>query len=546
VTRDVTSYFSSNFGSGASQTCQVGVAIATATASNVTNIACKLFVTFEYDDSGQSTLVKTVRIPIESLTAGKLTDTLTEIGTNQVPDLDDFFPETTKSYKHIWFEVWACEASSSTSSFNLALALDSEGEATRATLTQDKTSSPGYWDIWVRNDLATSSAHAFKARVTVTNRMCLSCVLHVTYTYASSSTTVINSLLLPWGEPDFIEATTSSYTIGKIFSLNIQEPSTITLVQSGFLMQGLGTAAITISASAKNGGTAQSYRTYSMVSSYNAGGMVWCAVQRMDSGSAVGAIGALSRGLNYISIRLYASTVQKYRLNGFLFLNYTSGVASGGEGSHNHSVKYGIGVEYDGTVVGVDSSSIAPNIPEASYYLSRCGMEVMTFGTTVGNELLDSLSARLQSGEGFGALGEGWIRFVRNYKTGGTNGWDWGVFDLEDSVRHSPSAPAELPKMELETARTWVIRNLLHRAFMLHLIFTYHSITQTVTGTISGSGSGTVNVYLHNKATGELLGSSSRSGNGSYSITCYDDTVTKFVDAYEDATHTGRSTDGTT
>jgi hypothetical protein len=55
---DVTSYFTSNFGSGASQTSQVGVAFATAAASNVTNITAKLIVTYDYDDSGQDTRVK--------------------------------------------------------------------------------------------------------------------------------------------------------------------------------------------------------------------------------------------------------------------------------------------------------------------------------------------------------------------------------------------------------------------------------------------------------------------------------------------------------
>jgi hypothetical protein len=70
---------------------------------------------------------------------------------------------------------------------------------------------------------------------------------------------------------------------------------------------------------------------------------------------------------------------------------------------------------------------------------------------------------------------------------------------------------------------------------------TYHAITFSATGTISGSNGGTVNVYLHDATSGELLASGSRSGNGSYTLTWFDSVNNYFVDAREDATHLGRS-----
>lgn len=75
------------------------------------------------------------------------------------------------------------------------------------------------------------------------------------------------------------------------------------------------------------------------------------------------------------------------------------------------------------------------------------------------------------------------------------------------------------------------------------MIITYHTITYSITGTISGSGGGTVNVAAYRTDTGEKIGSTSRSGNGSYTITWYDNTIDVFAEALEDAAHMGRSDD---
>lgn len=73
---------------------------------------------------------------------------------------------------------------------------------------------------------------------------------------------------------------------------------------------------------------------------------------------------------------------------------------------------------------------------------------------------------------------------------------------------------------------------------------TYHSITFTVGGTISGSGGGTVNIGLWRTTNKELALTTSRAGDGAFSFTWYDDTQDVFCEALEDATHMGRSDDG--
>jgi hypothetical protein len=74
---------------------------------------------------------------------------------------------------------------------------------------------------------------------------------------------------------------------------------------------------------------------------------------------------------------------------------------------------------------------------------------------------------------------------------------------------------------------------------------TYHTITYTVSGSVTGSAGGTVNLELERDGTDELVLSTSRTGNGSFSFTWYDNTENVYVSAREDSTHLGRSDQGT-
>ena len=70
---------------------------------------------------------------------------------------------------------------------------------------------------------------------------------------------------------------------------------------------------------------------------------------------------------------------------------------------------------------------------------------------------------------------------------------------------------------------------------------TYHSVIRTVSGSITGSSGGPVDIYLHRASTGEIVLATSQIGNGSFSFDWYDDTEDLFVSAYESTTKKGRS-----
>jgi hypothetical protein len=102
---DVTSHFTTNW-SGTSMTadCQVYVDQSTGTTLGQRNVTAVLHVTYDYDDTA-STHIKTVMIPLDSPTTSLNTAALTEIGTNQVPNLDSVLPETSKVYRDIFFII---------------------------------------------------------------------------------------------------------------------------------------------------------------------------------------------------------------------------------------------------------------------------------------------------------------------------------------------------------------------------------------------------------------------------------------------------------
>src|SRR5688572_20514068 len=181
--RDVTSYLQANF-TGTSHSVQVAVQFG---ALVTINHSARLVITYSYDDASASTRTKTACIPLESI-ASTLTDTLAEIGTNQVPQLTGvggFLPEASVAIKDMFFVVMANEGhTSGTTDFSLAVALDAESETTLGVCEQALDSSPWYEGVWKRTDMDPATTHALKARGTVTGKFPQICaLLYVTYTY---------------------------------------------------------------------------------------------------------------------------------------------------------------------------------------------------------------------------------------------------------------------------------------------------------------------------------------------------------------------------
>lgn len=550
VTRDVTSYFNTNFGSGASQTCQVGISWG---GIDTINHTAKLIITYEYDDSAQDTRVKTVRIPLDG-TTGLLTNTLTELGTNQVPNLSTFLPEASKTFRCMWFEVGANEAAQAvTTDFTLGLALDAEVEAADGSHEQALSGSPFYRYIWVRNDMTTNATHAFKARSSVTNRFdMLNVILVVTYEYShTSSTSIMNSLYMPLEiNNGFVgyNNENSRYEV-KFFV----EEANVSLKQSGvFLSFSLATDEGTVTGLQAKVGD-QSYRSYTMAySTFEYDKAQFMLSQRIDSGGTAGSGLTLARGENTITLDVQqSSTVDLLASVGCLvILNYTSDKHASGDGVHNHSTCWhahgsvitSTSSENSNAGIHEEISSFAPNIPETNYYVTNVGF--FFYFLSAGLRIPFAVVAEVKAGE---AKGDGWnaVASIAAYIAS-----DLGEFNMiSNSSDQYTRYPNDLgvDRLAIETSRAYKISTAPESIIGGFMWLTYHGITFTIGGTISGytgDGSG-ITVNLFRSDTKEFLTSATTTAGGLFSITWYDDSVQLFCEARQDATHRGRSDNAT-
>ncbi len=551
---DVTGYFVTNFGSGTSQTSQAAIAVATATASNIGgHITAKLIITYEFSDTSQTTRVKTVRIPLQSHHT-TLTNAAQEFGTtggttnapaNQIPALDTFLPENTVSLKQVWIEFVANNASAATTDIAPVYQIDSQTVVTRGTIEQALNTGTLYKDIWLldtatpanANYIATNSAHAIKAYCATTARFeTFGGILCVTYTYnADNTTTVLNSLVMPIPDDDietnWVQATDGSSQNALLFEPWIEEPTTITIKQSGVQLFVMSPGGGTLNVLAGS----QTARPYTLAALVNAGGSV--VTHRVDHSSGW----TVARGHNDLLLKLFTTAAANTTVYGaMLYLNYTSGKSTVDVDAHNHSTCWYLAdMQVSGAVETVRNISTSaqrtPNIPETNYFLVSVGYEMLyraagSYSVTVLAELL---SGEHQS--------DGWMDVLKRF----------AILDAELACYRLVGRALTMwnrtnfqtGSMDIEAARAYRICASTGVHSQLLMWVTYHGLTFTKTGTVSGYGGTGVglSVELYDTTDNTKLCAVSTTTGGAYSMVWFDSTRTYYVVVREDDTHVGRS-----
>lgn len=556
ITLDATSYFNTNYTS-TSHSVQVGFQ---AGGMATINITAKLYIQYEYSDTSQTTIAKTIRIPLDSGLAD-LTTTLTEIGTNQVPQLDGSGGwrenEAVVADDCIWFEIEGNESASGTGNFNLAVALDSESEVQDGTHRQALASAVYYRFVWVRtSDFPSKSAvHAFKMR-TVTNarmnhpRITLCVTYRVT---VASMTKAIQSLVLPFNinEGPCGGTTSSDQDVTRV-SFFIPEANPA-LLQSGvavfYSYSALGVTIGTVNLAV--GG--QTHRGYTMTATPANGCGQWSTQQRFDSGGAAGSGFTIASGWNDIDIKLYGDNASMNRrptgVSGFIILNYRSDIASGGVWTHNQTGLHLIQA-HTTTAQDLITAASAPSIPEANYWLNHVGYRVISYLDS-SRECVHAAAER-KTGEG---PADGWVDLL-SLQAGTSSEFSW-LDSFCNASREFKRFPAEFDPnyaMDIETARTYRLPNgdtaiSSFNLKQLVMLYTKHAITTTISGTVSGytgDGSG-LTVEIHrNTGNKEKLAEATTSAGGGYSATVYDAVSSKFAHVRQDSTHVGRADNFTT
>lgn len=538
---DYTSYFTTNW-SGTSMTCdlQVFFTQSTGTTLGMRNVTAIVTVTYEYDDTS-STHIKTAWIPMESLTGALSTSANSSFGTNQIPQLTGsggFLPEASVNIRDYFILIEGNEYTSANTDFTISANID--GGTAFNFGTQEAQLITYRYGRWIYKPTlpSTASAHNFQLWATVARCNHITATLVVTYEFDPSSTsTVLNSILQPIELSSPMGSTTTAEASRLERNFFIQEPGTITLQQSSFRIN-WNCAASPGSLRLRAGG--QAYRAYTV----NAGvvGGMFSVQQRIDSGSAQGAGVSIARGVNTITIDGYTTNAnnQISNVSGVIILNYHSGKATDGVGAHAHTVMRNL-LQWDAALTDLTRpNNIAFDIPESMYYFVSIGFVFYQIVQSASQAITFDVECLAGEGKGGGYYDIYSDAYQADNERSASIVWMRG---REAFLRYPTDPGAD--RVDIETARDYRLYTSSNTSSGLTIVYTYHAISYTVSGTISGSAGGTVEIRTYRADNRELVNSTSRNGNGAYSFTWHDNTVELYTEAYEDTTHFGRSTNAT-
>jgi hypothetical protein len=532
IERDFTSHFTTNW-TGTSMTCDVQLQInqSTGTTTGQVNVCCILNITYEYDDTA-TTQLKTVWIP---LNAPRTTLPTTKTSHDTIPALDTYLPEASKTYRNIFIVTQANATQANNTDYTVTYELSSLG--TQVTGNYEAALSTDRWTKYVWNItsyITTNTTHTFNVHSSLTARHhSMQAWLVVTYEYNESSTTsVMNSLMLPM-EIDSPMGGTSAADYQEASRELFIEEENITFNKCAVYVfwQNTGNEA---GLNARIG--IGSFLAYTNTGSGFVAGNKGLMIRNETDIS-------LTRGRNTLYMQIYntSATLRGGNAGAFWIVNYTSDKHSSGSGAHNHTILWPLYLQ--GTAAAANqiiTSADAIIIPESYYFVSALGLKLETMSSSVYQGI--SIKAERLVSEGGFKLEHLYADISAHDNEAGLN---TTLSQIRETFQRFPG-DADSSRMFLESGRRYFVCSSVGTTFHNSLIkmCTYHSITYNVSGNITNSNGGVVNIDLHRYNNGERVLSTTRTGNGPYNFIWYDNTEPLYVVAYEDNIYKGRSGTG--
>lgn len=539
-TYDVTSVFSSQW-SGTSNTIDARIQInqSTGTTTGMRDAFIKLYITYEYDDAS-ITHSKTVLIPLGCFTSS-LSSTEALGATFQIPNLSTYCPEAHKQFDQVAIVFEGndyCPANGT--DFAMRMRVDS-GVAFDTGLREAQLQSMRYYRyIYESASFDTSSTHSLQVwSPSVTGRFGPNqTYMSVDYRFIpTSSSRALNSILLPMefsghadaaisttqrtlylrGQRDFLIQEENVTTGNCAFVYCFQSNVVTSVIQLRANISGIFAPHTLFGSGFLCGGQSIMFRPYTDL--------------------------ILNRGRNYLYADIYGSgdTTPRYsNISGIWMLNYASDIASGGIDTHNKTIRIDIAAMQDNGAAAEFRYITGSRgyIPESDYFITSIGIHYKYITNSTGNPAGVSVSVADTSSLGF--------RWRAAYS-------DIAIDDAEVGLRqvYSPTrdiykrfpSDADTDRLEITGSRDvrCIVSNGCTAFNHLDLLYTYHSIPYTVSGSITGF-SGSVDLTLHRTSDGEALKRTSRSGDGYYEFSWYDNTEPVFV-AATDGVNVGRTLD---
>lgn len=501
----------------------------------------KLISTYAFDDANTVSSIKTVRLPIGSITASALTTKEVYLGnyTASIPALDTYLPEISKSYKDIFIEYHSNDASTATTNFNLKTRIDTNASASRFTVSQSLQTAAYYYDIQsLTGSIDTATTHSIRVASNLTNRFTGICgILTATYEYDyTGSTTILNSNIYSLGEPLLMYGTDKNTAYKKVFY--IPEDPPINLKRSGAMLFPMGQVTKNLNISTNS----QSFAQYPMTTGTIITGVFPILHQIDGTGSAITTPISLNTGSNEITIynhNIASLSAGGHVMNGgILFLNYESSVGTNKPLEHTKTI---ITSPILNNNFGAGASSFFYNsytsslfISESRYYISDLTNYYIYFlGKSANIPIYSIMQASC-----FYSSSDAFFPSINPLPIG-TMAWANGarfefVLSAHDMTNQIIRFPGQLvnrnnPKIDVTQGHVYSHRNINVTSNAIPVIshlqyLTYYSKTFPITGSItnySGSGAG-IPITVYDYDSGQELFSTQSLVNGNINTSWYD------------------------
>lgn len=514
--------------------------------TNTIGAAFKLICGYQYDDTAQTRAVKTVRLPINSITASVLGTSQVYLGnyTASIPALDSFLPENNKTYRDIFVEYHANDASAATTNFQLRSKIDTAASASRFTVSQSLQSAAYYYEIEsLSGSIDTATTHSIRLASSLANRFSnIGGILYVTYEYDYTSSRILNSNIYSMGDANLYAPQSSEAFFRK--RIYIPETGSITLVRSGVYIMNGGPGPQIL-----NIGTASSsFARYTPTAGTITTGASPLIVQVDGTGSHLPSI-SLNSGYNDVKLYVHYPSINVSAGNAFhgvvLYLNYISDNTQT-PGSHTKTIQkllVGNGSSGNGVQTYMYSSYLASSsISDTRYFISDLtNFHHFLMGASINTPIYGMMeSVCFYTGSDY--FYDAYQNPLKIGQFGHTNDARFYYFpastDMTPYIRRYPEYMnrANNPKIDIFSTHLYGIRNVHAAANAVsvnsHLHYlTYHSITGSIAGNIlnySGTGAG-ISLSVYEYESGEKLFSTQSKSGGVIDAYWYDTSTNIFI-----------------
>jgi hypothetical protein len=537
---DFTSHFQTNFGVGGTSvaTTGVGINISTGTGTAIRGVYAYYEITYTYDSSVPSR-VHFVGISYDNNAVLGTVNTSTVATLPQLTGSGGLLSGYTNvAVTRRWIEV---KGNDYTNNVATALGLSTRFDNLTATITLPVRVTTLITDTWQlyqidASALTTTATHTFQlwsALASRWNNIVITEFVEFTYDVAGT-TRILNYIEFPVEFTSPIAGTTSAVSQDYVNEIWVQEPNVLLL-----------NSAIEISYSSIATATAnffvgsQSSRAYLMTSPGLFAGMNTFQ-HRFDSGAAAGAGITFVRGLNTIKSNIFVSIGSMYNTSGVGKLLYASDVPSSGLDNQNHVI-YSLERQMSFTTTQTNTVSDNLPLPNPEWWRNSFGQQHHVWVQGVANTVYGFNFQVQKNTTDYGGVGWGDM-YLDFYQSDGELSYcDWNVGG-GDLFKRWPN-DTNLYTLDFQSVRNYKTNSTIALVFGNRWLLSYHTITYEVSGSITNSNGGSINidVYYYDGTETTYFDTTQVTGNASFSFLVYDDTVQWYVTAYESALYKGMS-----